>query len=95
MTAKLPDFGPAERSIHSQIAAFSLHSRMSPEEATRHTEPARRAFMRRFEDEVDPERKLPPKERARRANQAMRAHMARLRMARARKRAQRSITTRD
>jgi hypothetical protein len=86
----MPGLNPKERSMHAQIAALELHSRMSPEEATRHTEPARQAFMRRFVDQVDPDRTLPPKERAKRANQAMRAHMARLRLLRARKRAQRT-----
>jgi hypothetical protein len=89
---KVPGLNPEERSTHAQIAALELHSRLSPEEEARHTEPARRAFMKRFEDQVDPERKLPPKERARRADQAMRAHMARLRLLRARKRAQRSTS---
>jgi len=34
--------------------------------------------MTRFEDEVDPDRQLFPDERQRRAQAAMRAHMARL-----------------
>lgn len=40
--------------------------------------PARAAFMRKFEDEVDPDRVLPEEERARRAKFALRAHMIRL-----------------
>lgn len=38
------------------------------------------AFMRRFEQEVDPEGVLTAEERARRAGHALRAHMARLAM---------------
>jgi len=41
--------------------------------------PARDAFLQRFEDEVDPDRKFPPDERACRANHALRVHMLRLR----------------
>lgn len=42
------------------------------------TASARRGFMARFEREVDPEGRLSPAERAKRAEAAMRAHMARL-----------------
>jgi hypothetical protein len=50
---------------------------------------ARDGLRRRFEREVDPEGELTPAERARRADLAMRAHMTRLAMASARKRARR------
>lgn len=36
--------------------------------------PARAAFLRKFEDQVDPERVLPEGERAKRASAARRAH---------------------
>lgn len=51
------------------------------------TEPARRAFMDRFEREVDPTGVLDPAERTIRAEHAMKAHMTRisLRAAAARK----------
>ena len=42
---------------------------------------ARKAFDERFVDQVDPERKLPPSERARRAETARRLHMTRLALA--------------
>lgn len=43
-----------------------------------YTANARAAFLAGFEDEVDPEHKLPPPERARRAEAARRAHFHRL-----------------
>jgi hypothetical protein len=49
------------------------------------TRSARRAFMARFEREVDPDGLLSPSERAARADHALRAHMARMRLARAAK----------
>jgi hypothetical protein len=39
------------------------------------TRPAREAFLRRFEREVDPDGVLPPAERGRRAQHALRAYM--------------------
>jgi hypothetical protein len=42
------------------------------------SQPARDAFMAKFEDEVDPERILPEEERARRAIHALKAYMAQL-----------------
>lgn len=66
---------PQERSLRARLAAHTLHSRVDP---TQHTEPARRAFLRRFEDEVDPERKLPEAERLRRAEHAKKAYFTRL-----------------
>lgn len=47
------------------------------------TAAARRAFMARFERQVDPEGMLSAEERAARADHALRAHMARMRLARA------------
>lgn len=46
------------------------------EDRTAATAPARSAFLRRFETEVDPEGRLTEPERARRAYFAMRAYMA-------------------
>lgn len=42
------------------------------------TKPARKAFLARFEREVDPEGVLEPAERKRRATAAMKLHMAQL-----------------
>ena len=58
-----------------RIGGFTKASRYPAEDLTRE---ARRGFLRRFEDEVDPGRVLAPEERGRRANAALRAHMARL-----------------
>jgi hypothetical protein len=53
------------------------------------TGPARRAFRKRFEREVDPDGRLEPGERVGRAERAMRAHMLRLAQASAKARATR------
>ena len=66
---------PAERSLRARLAAHTLHSKVDP---TEHTAPARAAFLERFEREVDPDGKLDPKERARRAEHARKAYFARL-----------------
>ncbi|CAN5830962.1 hypothetical protein BH24ACT3_BH24ACT3_11500 [soil metagenome] len=42
------------------------------------TAPARNAFLRRFEVDVEPDRILAPEERARRAEEALRRHFAAL-----------------
>lgn len=52
-----------------------LHARYDPHETTR---PARRAFNQRFLDQVDPEGRLPERERHRRAEAARRAYFTRL-----------------
>lgn len=65
------------KNINARIAAEISWARTTDRSAR--TRPARQAFLRRFENEVDPDRKLPPDERARRANHALRAHMLRLR----------------
>ncbi|MDQ6730248.1 MAG: hypothetical protein M3022_08085 [Actinomycetota bacterium] len=76
---------PAERSLRARLAAHSLHARVSDPAA--HTAPARRAFLDRFEREVDPDGELPVAERIRRAEHARKAYFARLalRSARARR----------
>jgi hypothetical protein len=65
------------KNINARIAAEISWARTADRSAR--TRPAREAFLRRFEDEVDPDRKLPADERTRRANHALRAHMLRLR----------------
>jgi hypothetical protein len=47
------------------------------------TRPAREAFIARFEAEVDPDGTLSIQERALRAEHAMKAHMARIRLTKA------------
>jgi hypothetical protein len=70
---------PAERSLRSKMASHL--SWAQTDDRTARTAPARAGFMARFEREVDPEGVLPPAERARRAEQLMRAHMAKLSLA--------------
>lgn len=57
------------------------------------TLPARMAFMARFEREVDPDNELTPAERAARAEHALKAHMALMRLAKARKARRRAATS--
>jgi hypothetical protein len=66
-----------KKNINARIAAEISWARTQDRSAR--TRPAREAFLKRFEREVDPEGKLPPDERALRANHALRAHMLRLR----------------
>ncbi len=63
----------AERSLRGRIAAYSLHA-----QGGTNTAPARRAFLSKFEAEVDPEHILPVCERLRRAACARKAHFAKL-----------------
>jgi hypothetical protein len=65
------------KNINARVAAEISWARTSDRSAR--TRPAREAFLKRFEREVDPDGKLPPEERRRRAEHALRAHMLRLR----------------
>ena len=77
---------PEQRATRARIAAYDSWANTS--NPTARTEPARRAFLRRFEDQVDPDRTLPDAERTRRAEAARKAHFQRmaLKSARARQR---------
>jgi len=66
---------PAERTLRARIGAYTLHARRNPLETTAK---ARRAFLSKFETEVDPEGLLAPAERQRRAEAARKAHFTRL-----------------
>jgi hypothetical protein len=66
---------PSQRSIRARLAAHQMHARHDGREVTAN---ARKAFVERFERQVDPDGVLPVAERQRRAEHAMRAHMARL-----------------
>jgi hypothetical protein len=70
------DLTPSERSLRARLAVHTSWARTSDRSAR--TAPARRAALQRFESQVDPDGVLPLAERAQRAEQAMRAHMARL-----------------
>lgn len=74
---------PAQRSLRARLAAHTLHSTRDPLE---HTAPARKAFLDRFLEQVDPEGLLAPEERRRRAQSALKAHMTRLALASSRAR---------
>ena len=69
---------PEQRSLRARLAAHSLHAKV---DAVAHTAPARRAFLARFEAEVDPEGVLPEPERRRRAEHARKAYFTKLALA--------------
>lgn len=74
----------AEMHLRATIAAHESWAQTDDRSAR--TAPAREAFERRFEDQVDPERKLDPDDRARRAAHARKAYFARLAFASAKAR---------
>lgn len=66
----------SDQSAYGRIGA---HTRWAQtDNRTAATQPARDALMRKFEDEVDPERTLPVAERARRAASARKAYFQKL-----------------
>lgn len=71
--------------------AGALRSWANTEDKTTPTQPARDAFLERFEREVDPDGKLPEKQRTERALYAMHAHMTELARRSARVRRQRAL----
>ena len=64
----------ADSVLRGRIGAYARWARTEDRAAA--TEPARSAFMRRFEEQVDPQRLLSHEERSARAHFAMRAYMA-------------------
>ena len=74
---------PDHHQIAGRIGGLVAHSRHDSRELTA---AGRKAFLDRFEREVDPEGTLPESERKRRAELAKRAHMTRLAYASARAR---------
>lgn len=62
-------------SLRASIAAAAMHEKHDPHETT---VKARQVFLARFEAQVDPDNKLPPEERARRAKHARRAYFSRI-----------------
>ncbi len=75
MTApqQLRQTDPQDMAARGRIGGYARAAKYSPEELTGK---ARAGFVHRFEAEVDPDGTLPPEERQRRANAALRAHMA-------------------
>lgn len=80
----MPNLSPEERVLRARLAAHTSWANTSNPAAR--TAPARAAFDRRFEDEVDPDRTLPPAERRRRAAHARKAYFQRLALKSARAR---------
>ncbi len=74
----------ASRTLIARLGAHESWAH-TPDRSAR-TAPAREAFNDRFEREVDPERVLPPEERARRAEHARKAYFTRLALASAKAR---------
>jgi hypothetical protein len=65
----------ADRSLRARLAAYAMHARHDARETTAN---GRAAFLARFEREVDPDGRLDPAERRRRAELARRFYFARL-----------------
>lgn len=84
---------PTQRSLVNRANIYRRWSRADAEDRRAATAPARSGFRTRFEREIDPDGTLPPEERARRTNAAIRAHMltlsARARASRLQRRAER------
>jgi hypothetical protein len=85
----LPAKDPELRRQISRLGALSLHSQV---DGKKHTKPARAAFNRRFEVEVDPRGELDLAERARRAEFARQAYFQRLAIASAKARAKKAAS---
>jgi len=81
---------PEQRSLRASIAANTRWSREDPRVGTAR---ARAAWYRRFIDQVDPDRTLPPAERDRRVQAAVRAEMQRLALRSSKARAARKAGT--
>ena len=77
---------PAEAERRQIAKIGGLTSWANTDDRTARTQPGRDAFLRTFEDQVDPERRLNPQERAARAEAAKRAYFARLALRSAQKR---------
>lgn len=80
-TTKMTTRRTVNRAVIGRIGALTMHA-----QGKTNTQPARDAFLTRFEKEVDPEGMLSPKERARRADFAHRAYMSKISLKRRRPR---------
>jgi hypothetical protein len=63
--------------LRAKLGAHALHAKYDSRETS---QPARDAFMAKFEREADPDGTLDPAERKRRARHLLQAHMVRLAM---------------
>lgn len=84
---------PAQRHLRAKLAAHESWART--ENRSARTEAARTAASLRFENQVDPEGKLLPAERATRAEHARQAHIMRMALASAKARAARRNVDRE
>ena len=84
------DPSPSIRTLRARLAAHESWARTSDRSAR--TAPAREAAWSRFDREVDPDGKLDPQERARRAEHARKAYFLRLAMKSAQARRHRAGT---
>ena len=75
---------PEQRTLRARLAAHESWART--DDTSARTAPARKAFLDRFEKQVDPDGELSPAERARRARHARKAYFTRLAMKSARAR---------
>ena len=83
-----PNLTPQERRLRGQLAA---HTRWAAcEDRTAATAAATKASLGRFERQVDPDGTLPPEERAKRAESAKKAYMAKIQLAAAKARRQKA-----
>lgn len=81
----MPDtLSPEQRILRARAAVHASWANTA--DRTARTEPARQAFMRRFEDAVDPGRQLPEAQRKQRSESAMKSHMASLALKRSKRR---------
>lgn len=78
---------PEQRQARARLGALVQWSKT--EDWTQRSQPARDGYMRRFHDEVDPDRRLSPEQREKQARMAMRAHLSRAAQASAKARAAR------
>jgi hypothetical protein len=81
---------PSQRATRARIGGYALHASVDSRE---HTERARAKFLDRFVVQVDPDRVLSERERARRAEAALKAYMTQLAFRSARSRRERSGRT--
>jgi hypothetical protein len=68
----------AERGLRARLAAYAMHAQHDSRDTSA---PGRAAFLARFEADVDPDGRLDPEERRRRAEHARSAYFARLALA--------------
>jgi hypothetical protein len=87
----VPRFTRTQRVLSNQIAAEIRWANTPQAERTRAAERGQAGLWARFEREVDPDGILPPAERAKRAANLRRAHMARMALASSKARAARKV----